>query len=318
MTTKPHIYVIVGPTASGKTSASINVAKRMNAEIISADSIQIYRGMDIGSAKPTQQEMQRIVHHMVDIVDVNDGSYNVSQYRTAASECIYDIINRGKTPLIVGGTGLYINSLIFPLDFSRAEPDFTRREELAGMEESQPGILHRMLNDIDPQTAHRLHPNDLKRIIRAIEVYERTGETLSSAGGDFTNARGNEIEFEPMIAGICMDRAILYSRIEQRVDDMMEIGFLDETKRILSTANDRHLPALQGLGYKQLAMHLDGELGLDEAVELIKRDTRRFAKRQISWFKRDARIHWFDASEYSGGDALSDAIYGYFTGRVVQ
>lgn len=318
-TEKIRIYVIVGPTASGKTAAAIGVAKLMNehygrpvAEIISADSIQIYREMDIGSAKPTLDEMQGIPHHMLDIADIGDGGYNVALFRKNAGCCIHDIVKRGGIPIIVGGTGLYVNSLVFPLNFSEAEPDFERREELTRQECESPGMLHKMLSEIDPDTARRLHPNDTKRIVRAIEVYEQTGKTLSSVGGDFINERGAEIEFEPIIAGLNMDRKMLYERIEKRVDLMLEAGFLDEVKRIMVKGYDRSLPALQGLGYKQLIMHLNGECTLDEAIELIKRDTRRFAKRQISWFKRDERIKWFDTQEYMDGVELSNAIFKDF------
>lgn len=310
---KPKIYLIVGPTASGKTAASISVAKRMNAEIISADSIQIYKGLDIGSAKPTAEEMDGVPHHLLDCVEIDDLGFNVSAFRDLAVKAIYDIISRDKTPLIVGGTGLYVNSLIYPLNFSKAEPDFERREELLEMERAEPGRLHKLLETIDPSSAQRLHANDTKRIIRAIEVYEKTGETLTSHGGDFANKRGDEIEFDPVIAGISMDRALLYSRIEKRIDIMLASGLLDEVDSILAKGYDRTLPALQGLGYKQLIMYRNGELSYNEAVELIKRDTRRFAKRQISWFKRDERIRWFYADTL--GDMLADSIFDYFSKR---
>ncbi len=310
MSDKQRIYLIVGPTASGKTDCSIKVAQKMDAEIISADSIQIYKGLDIGSAKPSVSEMKGVPHHLLDCVDVSDTSFNVAVYREKAIEKICEITSRGKKCLIVGGTGLYINSLIFPLDFSKAEPDFERREELAGLEAKAPGTLHNMLREIDPETAERLHRNDTKRIIRAIEVFEQTGETLSRQGGDFANERGAEIEFDPIIAGITMDRAVLYQRIEKRIDLMLESGLLREVDEILAKGLDPSLPALQGLGYKQLIMFRRGELSYSEAVELIKRDTRRFAKRQISWFKRDKRIRWFDAG--SLGEDLAGEVLNYF------
>lgn len=316
---KKRIYAVVGPTASGKTAAAVEVAEMMNAalgrnaaEIISADSIQIYKGLDIGSAKPNETEKRGVVHHLLDVVDYTDSSFNVAVYRESAVKTIDDIISRGGIPIVVGGTGLYINSIVYPLNFSEAEPDFGRREVLAEMERRSPGILLGMLSEFDPQTAARLHPNDTKRIIRAIEVYERTGETLSSACGDFKNERGLEIEFDPIMAGLTMPRALLYERIEARIDRMLEDGLVDEVRSILEQNPDRKLPALQGLGYKQIIMYLDGACSFDDAVYLIKRDTRRFAKRQISWFKRDKRIRWFDTSEYSDG-GLVKAIYDYFT-----
>lgn len=309
---KQKIYLIVGPTASGKTSVSLDIAERMNAEIVSADSIQIYRGLDIGSAKPSIAERRGIPHHLMDEVDVDDTSFNVSVFRERAVAAIYDIASRGKTPLVVGGTGLYINSLIFPLDFSKAEPDFERRNELLAIEQTEKGRLHSMLAQVDPVSAERLHANDVKRIIRALEVFEKTGVPLTEHGGDFANTREAEIEFEPRIAGITMDRAKLYERIELRIDAMLEQGLLNEVDSIIGAGYDPALPALQGLGYKQLIMFRNGELSYDEAVELIKRDTRRFAKRQLSWFKRDKRIRWFDSGAL-GGD-ISDAVFDYFNG----
>lgn len=312
-TVKQKIFLIVGPTASGKTAVSIDIAELMNAEIISADSIQVYKRLDIGSAKPSIEERRGIPHHLMDFVDIDDTSYNVAVYREKAAECICDIACRGRIPLIVGGTGLYINSLVYPLDFSSAEPDFERRDELLALERENKGVLHEMLKKFDPDTAGRLHVNDTKRIIRAIEVYEQTGVTLSAHGGDFANKREAEIEFEPIIAGITMDRSKLYSRIENRIDIMLEQGLAQEVDSILNDGFDRSLPALQGLGYKQLISYRMGELEFDEAVELIKRDTRRFAKRQISWFKRDKRIRWFNFDKYA--DALSSAVLDYFNGK---
>lgn len=316
---KEKIFVLVGPTAIGKTAAAIGVAERINSvlkrnavEIVSADSIQIYRGLDIGSAKPNVDEMKGIPHHLLDFVDYCDPGYNVAMYRKAASDVIQSINERNGIPIVVGGTGLYINSLVYPLNFSEAKPNFQRRETLAKLEEASPGSLHRMLSEIDAETSARLHPNDTKRIIRAIEVYEQTGHTLSDAGGDFSNERGKDIEFIPIMAGLKMDRGLLYERIEKRIDMMLESGLINEVETLLAFNPNRNLPALQGLGYKQIIMYLDGKCTLDEAINLIKRDTRRFAKRQISWFKRDKRIKWFDLEEYSSGDELADVIFEYY------
>lgn len=307
---KQKIYLTIGPTASGKTAASISVAKSIGAEIISADSIQVYKGLDIGSAKPTVEEMDGVPHHLLGCIEVDDKDYNVSAFRRLASEKINEIASRGNKALIVGGTGLYVNSLIYPLNFSEAKPDFERREELSEIEKRQSGALHAMLQSIDPESAIRLHPNDIKRIIRAIEVFEKTGTTLTEHGGDFANSKGQEIDYEPIIAGITMDRALLYSRIEQRVDKMLEEGLLREVDALLAKGYNANLPALQGLGYKQLIMYRKGEVSYEEAVELIKRETRRFAKRQISWFKRDQRIRWFDSDAL--GKELPEAITEYF------
>ena len=303
MSAKQRIFLIVGPTASGKTAVSIDAALSMNAEIVSADSIQVYRRLDIGSAKPALEERRWIPHHLMDCIDLDDTSYNVSIYRERAVNAIREIAERGKVPLIVGGTGLYVNSLIFPLNFSAAEPDNELRSRLLAVEQCEKGSLHRMLSEVDPASAQRLHANDTKRIIRALEVFEKTGVPLSEHGGDFANSRGADIEF---------DRARLYERIERRIDLMLEQGLVDEVDSILADGFDPALPALQGLGYKQLIMFRNGELSYDEAVELIKRDTRRFAKRQISWFKRDKRIRWFSLDKY--GDELSAAVIEFFNG----
>lgn len=315
MSEKQKIFLIVGPTASGKTAAAIETALRMNAEIISADSIQVYKRLNIGSAKPSIEEMRGVPHYLMDEIEPSDRSFNVAAYREKAVARIYEIASRGKAPLIVGGTGLYVNSLIFPLNFSSAEPDFKRRAELEALEQNEKGSLHRMLAKADPETAARLHENDTKRIIRALEVLEKTGLPLSAHGGDFANSRGERIEFEPTVAGITMERALLYERIEQRVDYMIAGGLLSEVDSLLAEGLDPSLPALQGLGYKQLILYRKGEIGFEEAVELIKRDTRRFAKRQISWFKRDKRIRWFSLDKLGAG--LSDAIYDYFNGSDV-
>lgn len=314
---KKPLYVLVGPTASGKTGTAIEIAKlikknqSLNAEIISADSIQIYKSLDIGSAKPNKTEMQGIVHHMLDFVDYKDPSYNVALFRNRAFECISDIYDREGIPIVVGGTGLYINSLVFPLTFTNVLPNEERRAELNMLETESPGILHVMLKKFDPETASKLHPNDTKRIIRAIEVFEQSGQCLSEICNDFSNKRNVEVDYEPIMAGINFERSLLYRRIEQRIDKMLADGFEDEVKNILSTNPDRGLPALQALGYKQLTKYLDGEYSYDEAVELMKRDTRRFAKRQISWFKRDERIKWFDADDVTI-TCLSSGIYRYF------
>ncbi len=314
---KNSLYVLVGPTASGKTGTAIEIAKlikkkqNMNAEIISADSIQIYKGLNIGSAKPNKDEMQGIIHYMLDFVDYKDPGYNVALFRNQAFECISDIYARGSIPIVVGGTGLYINSLVFPLTFTNVLPNEERRAELNKLEAQSPGSLHEILKSFDRETAEKLHPNDTKRIIRAIEVFEQSGQPLSEICNDFSNKRNAELEYRPIMAGINLERSLLYKRIEQRIDLMLENGFENEVKNILSTNPNRGLPALQGLGYKQLTKYLDGEYSYDEAVELIKRDTRRFAKRQISWFKRDERIRWFDADNVSA-DCLASEIYNYF------
>ncbi len=315
---KPRILVLVGPTASGKTAVSIEVAKKLNAEIISADSIQVYRGLDIGSAKPTIEERQGIRHHLLDAVDITEAGFSVAEYQRRASHCIEDITARCKLPLVVGGTGLYINALTYPLRFTNVAGDETVRAKLLAQEKEQPGSLHLKLREIDPLSAIRLHQNDIKRVVRALEVFEVSGRTLSSYGSDFVNSAQAEAPYHASIAGLTMERDALYARIEQRVDAMMRMGLLEETKKIYESGYNSTLPALQGLGYKQLLRYLDGQITLDEAVDDIKRETRRFAKRQITWFKRDQRIRWFDVFAFSDIMALSDAVASYFAQSMQQ
>lgn len=311
---KIKIGLIVGPTASGKTAASIALAKKLDAEIVSADSIQVYRGMDIGSAKPTMEERQGIPHHLMDAVDIDSPRFSVAEYRRMAGEAIEDITNRGKYPLIVGGTGLYVNSLIYPLNFTTVASDEKLRAKLAALEQAQKGAVHALLKKEDPKAAERLHPNDTKRIIRALEVVRLTGKPIDDHGGDFANSANAEIPYQPTIIGLTMPRETLYERINLRVDIMLEQGLLDEAKAIYDAGYDASLPALQGLGYKQLFKYFGGEYTLEQTIDAIKLETRRFAKRQLTWFRRDKRIIWFDISDYPDKDALNDAIYRIFAG----
>ncbi len=308
MEKKPHILILLGPTASGKTAASILLAKRLSAEIISADSIQVYRGLDIGSAKPTLEERQGIAHHLLDLVEVDDTGFSVAEYKRQVERAIADICSRGKVPLVVGGTGLYVNALTYPLQFTSVPGNPLVRERLQLEEQEHPGSLYSRLQQKDPVSAARLHPNDLKRVIRALEVLEVSGQPLSSFGADFENKAQQEIAYHVTQIGLTMDRTLLYQRIEQRVDEMMKAGLLEETQKLNDAGYAHTLPALQGLGYKQLLRHLRGETTLAEAVEEIKRETRHFAKRQITWFKRDQRIHWLDVTRYGDLDTFTDVM----------
>lgn len=312
MREKQKLYLIVGPTASGKTAASLEVAKRINAEVISADSIQVYRGMDIGSAKPSMEERAGIPHHMLSVVAPNETKFSVACFREMADACIADIAAREKRPLVVGGTGLYVNALTYPLNFTGAPADPAIREKYVSLEAEQPGAAHKRLQEVDPASAARLHPNDKKRVIRALEVFELTGRPISENGEGFSALDESKLPYTVRIAGLTMPREVLYARIEQRVDRMMEQGLLDEVKALLEKGYSPELPALQGLGYKQLLSFLSGTITLSEAVEAIKRETRRFAKRQITWFKRDSRIRWYDAAAYADISALGEAIAAQF------
>ena len=292
---RKKIACIVGPTAIGKTALSILVAKGMDAEIVSADSVQVYRGLDIGSAKPTKEERQGIPHHMIDCVAVDQPGFSVSQYKEMAGEAIQDIYSRGKIPLVVGGSGLYVHALTYPLNFAiPSDPAVREKLEAAYTPQNQMQAWEK-LHEVDPTTADRLHPNDRKRIIRALEVYACSGKPLSAFGNDFVNAEGREAPYEPILFGLEMERAVLYERIDRRVDKMLEQGLLNEVRQLASLGLSRRLPALQSIGYRQLLDYLDGQITYEEAVARIKQETRRFAKRQISWFKRDTRIIWYNA-----------------------
>ena len=291
------IACIVGPTAAGKTALSILLAKRLRTEIVSADSVQVYRGLDIGSAKPTLEERQGIPHHLIDCVAVDQPGFSVSQYKEMAGEAIESIWERGRVPLVVGGSGLYVHALTYPLNFAIPSDPVVRRElEVEYAPERQQDAWEK-LRQIDPETANRLHPNDRKRIIRALEVFVCSGKPLSAYGNDFVNAEGREAPYDSILIGLRMERAALYERIDKRVDCMLEQGLLDEVRRLSSLGLSRRLPALQSIGYRQLLEYLDGQVSYEEAVEHIKQETRRFAKRQISWFKRDKRIIWYDVPD---------------------
>jgi len=312
MMQKPNLFFIIGPTASGKTAVSIELAKRMNAEIISADSIQVYQGLDIGSAKPTEEEREGIPHHLMSIVAPNEPKFSVARFRELADECIRDIHSRGKQAIIVGGTGLYVNALTYPLDFAGAAADENIREKYAALEAETPGAAHALLRQVDPVSAERLHPNDKKRVIRALEVFEVTGKPLSQSGAGFSALDEDKLPYKPCIVGLTMPRELLYARIEQRVDMMIDQGLLQEVQGLVSGGYTVDLPSMQGLGYKEIVRFINGACTLQEAVEDIKRETRRFAKRQMTWFKRDQRICWFDTTNYADKATLADDIEIYF------
>lgn len=292
-----RIVCVVGPTACHKTEFSILLAERVNGEIVSADSVQVYLGMDIGSAKPTLDERRGIPHHMIDCVPIQTPEFSVSQYRKMASEAIGDILSRGKTPIVVGGSGLYINALTFPLGFA-VPKDEEARKRMEALYDLDSNAAYARLALIDPDTASRLHQNDKKRIVRALEVFECSGKPLSSFGNDFQNTACSDAPFEPLLFGLDMDRELLYRRIDQRVGQMLLNGLVAEAKGIYDCGYSRNLPAMQSIGYRQLFEVFDGKTTLEQAVEQIKLDTRHFAKRQLTWFRRDKRIRWSDAGDF--------------------
>ena len=300
----PKIIIILGPTATGKSELAISIAPRCNCEIISADSMQVYRGMDIGSAKVSAAQRSLVPHHLIDIREPEQ-PFSVAEFRKLAGEAIGDIIGRGHLPLICGGSGLYLNSLIAPYNFSADSAADARIRERLSAEFAVDGgaAMHTRLAAVDPQAAAKISVNDSRRLIRALEVYESTGRPISEL-----RKSSEAPPWRPLIIGLVAERQILYRRIEQRVDAMLAQGLVAEVESLLARGVPRDAISMQGLGYKQIAAHLAGEISLMQAVDLIKRDTRRFAKRQITWFKRDARICWFSIDQYLEEGELVDAV----------
>ena len=287
---RPKIAVITGPTATGKTRLSVELARELNGEVVSADSMQIYRGMDIGTAKVTQREMQGVRHHMLDVASPFE-AYSVSRYVEQASACIDDILARGKLPIVAGGTNLYIDSLIAGLDFADNEQDNALREALGRQYDTSGGeaMLER-LRGFDPERAEKLHPADKRRIVRAIEVYELTGKTITEHDRE-TKLR--EKRYDAAKIALCFeDRQELYDRINARVDEMVSMGLYDEVKRLLDAGLSPECTAMQAIGYKEPAAYFAGQMSMDKATELIKLSSRRYAKRQLTWLRRDEDIFW--------------------------
>lgn len=286
---KNKIVVVCGPTASGKTALSIALAKAFDGEVVSADSMQIYRGMDIGTAKPTKEEMAGVPHHMLDVAEPGE-QYSVSRYVQEATACVEDILARGKLPIVCGGTGLYIDGLIRGTDFQPAGTDNGIREELEKEWEARGGeAMMERLAAADPESASRLHLSDKRRILRALEVYLATGETITAH-----NARTREIppRFDAVMIGLNTEpRDILYGRIDRRVGVMLEQGLLQEVRDLLE-AGLLVGTAAQAIGYKELLAHFRGEMTLDQAADLIRQKSRNYAKRQLTWFRRDERVKW--------------------------
>lgn len=288
------VIVIVGPTASGKTKMSIELAKQINGEIISADSMQIYKYMDIGTAKPTLEERQGIRHYLIDEVTPAD-EFSVARFQGLALKYIEEIISKNKIPIVVGGTGLYINSLIYNIKFTEINTDWELRKKLQEVaREKGNEYLHSELRKIDPEAAEKIHVNDTRRIVRALEVYYITNKPISYYQ---KISRSEPPKYKFILFGIRMDREKLYNRINKRVDEMIEKGLVDEVKRLLEMGYDKCSIAMQGLGYKEILWYLKGEANLSEVIELLKRDTRRYAKRQMTWFNSIKDIIWLDIND---------------------
>ena len=291
---KHKVIVIVGPTASGKTALSIELAKKINGEIVSCDSIQIYKDMNIGSAKPTVQEMQGIKHYLIDVA-TPDERFSVAEYKKQAEAAIEEIILKGKMPIVIGGTGLYADSLIFGIEYPELEYDEEYRKSLEEMAKTDEGLkeLYRRAKEIDEEAINKISENDRKRIIRILEIYHQTGKSKTELE---IESRKNEVKYDYRVFAINMDREVLYDRINKRVDLMIENGLIDEVKYILEKYKD-FPTAMQGLGYKEVVQYLNNELTKDEMIDKIKQETRRYAKRQLTWFRKNKETIWLEGLE---------------------
>lgn len=291
--TKPKVIVICGPTASGKTALSIELAKKINGEIVSCDSMQIYKDMDIGTAKPTIEEMQGIKHYMLDFVSP-DERYSVADYKKQAKQAIREIIEKGKVPIVVGGTGLYVDSLIYEIEYQNIEFDEKYRKQLEERSEKEGlEVLYNEAKKIDPEAITKISPNDKKRILRILEIYNATGKNKTEQEKE---SRKNEVEFDYKVYAISWDREKLYDRINQRVDIMIDQGLIEEVQKIYSKYN-KFPTAMQGLGYKEVLEYLEGKCNKQEMIDKIKQETRRYAKRQLTWFRKNKQTIWLDGQE---------------------
>ena len=296
---KPILIVVAGPTASGKSAAAVELARMIGGEIISADSMQVYRYMDIGSAKITNEEMMGVPHYLIDVADPTE-EFDVVRYAHEAKAAISDIVSRGKIPILCGGTGFYIQAVTRDIDFSETGSLPKYREELTDYA-AQYGntALHEQLKNIDPVSYETIHPNNLKRVIRALEYYKETGMTISAHN---EAERQRETPYDLHFFVLNDDRAVLYDRIDRRVDFMMAEGLYDEVMYLRQMGLTRDMVSMQGLGYKEMLDCMDGRYELDEAVRILKRDSRHYAKRQITWFKREKDAVWIDRADF-GGDS---------------
>ena len=290
---KDKVIVICGPTASGKTALSIELAKKIKGEIVSCDSMQIYKEMNIGTAKPTKEEMQGIKHYLIDFVSP-DERYSVADYKKDAKKAIKEIIEKGKTPIVVGGTGLYIDSLIYEIEYQNIEYDENYRKELEKQVE-QEGLekLYKQALKIDPEAMEKISQNDKKRILRILEIYHATGKNKTEQEKE---SRKKEVEYDYKVYALNWEREKLYERINKRVDIMLEQGLIEEVKKIYQKY-DKFPTAMQGLGYKEVVEYLEGKTNKQEMIEKIKQETRRYAKRQMTWFRKNKQTIWLDAQD---------------------
>lgn len=304
---KEKLIILTGPTAVGKTAASIELAKRLDGEIISADSMQVYRGMDIGTAKITREEMQGVPHHLIDIIEP-DEEFNVIIFKELAKKAVEDIHSRGKVPIVVGGTGFYIQALCYDVDFAsydEAEQERVRQTLNDELERCGSLYMHKKLEELDPASAAAIHMNNTKRMLNAIEFFMLTGKKISEHNEE-QHSRSSPYDLYYFVLNDA--RESIYQRIDQRVDQMMDMGLLDEVRELMNKGYDLSDQSMLGLGYKEIFDHLSGLTTLDEAIRLIKRDTRHFAKKQLTWFKRERDVVFIDKRDYTTADAVCNYI----------
>ena len=288
---KKPLLIIAGPTAAGKSRLSVLLAEKINGEIISADSMQVYRHMDIGSAKITAQEMQGIPHHLIDILEPSE-DFNVALFQNLAKQAMAEIYGRGRIPILVGGTGFYIQSILYDIDFTEEETDYAYRKSLEEFSDTKGAeALFERLKEADPESAAELHPNNVKRVIRALEYYHLTGQKISEHNKE---QRKKTSPYDAFYFVLNMDRKKLYDRIDRRVDLMIQNGLVEEVKHLKEMGLNNKNVSMQGLGYKEILAVLNGDCSLEEAIYTIKRDTRHFAKRQLTWFRREPDAIWLD------------------------
>lgn len=296
---KRPLIILTGPTAVGKTALSIKLAKTINGAVISADSMQVYRGMDIGSAKITSEEMEGIPHYLIDVLDP-DEEFHVMRFQELAKQAMEEIYAKGQIPIITGGTGFYIQAVLYDIDFTSQEEDQAFRNKLEDLAKQQGNeVLHQMLAAVDPISAEKIHANNVKRVIRALEFYEKTGTPIS-LHNEKEAAKESPYDFCYFVLNDVREK--VYERIERRVDKMMETGLVEEVKALRDKGYHRSMVSMQGLGYKEVLAYLDGEISLEEAVYIIKRDTRHFAKRQLTWFRREKDVTWIEKSDFGYDD----------------
>ena len=297
---KKPLIVLTGPTAVGKTSLSISLAKAVNGEIISADSMQVYKGMDIGSAKIRKEEMQGVTHYLVDILEPEE-EFHIVKFQELAKAAMEEIYAKGKIPILVGGTGFYIQAVTRDIDFTQAEQETSYREELEQLaKEKGAEYLHEKLREVDPKSAENIHANNVKRVIRALEFYHQNGTPISEHNEE---QKQQTSPYNLAYFVLTAPREILYERIDRRVDQMMEEGLLEEVKSLRERGCHRGMVSMQGLGYKEIHAYLEGEYPLEEAVRILKRDTRHFAKRQLTWFRREQDVIWVDKEQFHWNEA---------------